>query len=298
MKIRLTDALFALPQYLLPHHLLSRFMGLLTRSQNRFWKNLFIKWFVWHYRVDLSEAEQLDPGAYPSFNRFFTRALKSGVRPMPEDPAVIVSPADGVVSQFGAITDGEIIQAKGKTYGVAELLGGNVRQAEAFRGGRFATIYLSPRDYHRLHMPIAGRLEAMVHVPGRLFSVNAATTAVIPNLFARNERVIAFFETEAGPMALVLIGALFVASIETVWHGVVTPPKGQRIRTWRYQDGAPLLQRGEELGRFNMGSTIIVLFGEQRIEWGDHLSSGAAIRMGQPIGVMNAPVFSASTKHG
>ena len=290
MKIRFTDTLFALPQYLLPHHLLSRSMGLLTRSRNRFWKNLLIKWFVWHYGVDLGEAEQPDLTAYPSFNRFLTRALHSGVRPRPEDPAAIVSPADGVVSQFGVITDGEIIQAKGKTYGVTELLGGDALQAEAFHGGRFATVYLSPRDYHRLHMPIAGRLEAMVHVPGRLFSVNSATTAVIPNLFARNERVVAFFETEAGPMALVLVGALFVASIETLWHGVVTPPMGRRIRTWRYQDDAPLLQCGEEMGRFNMGSTVIVLFGEQSIEWGGHLSSGAAIRMGQPIGVMNAPV--------
>lgn len=290
MKHRLTDALFALPQYLLPHHLLSRSMGVLTRWRNRLWKNAFIKWFVWNYRVDMSEAEQADPSAYPSFNQFFIRALRDGVRPMPDDPAAIVSPADGVISQCGAITDGEIIQAKGNTYGVAELLGGDARQAEAFRGGRFATVYLSPRDYHRLHMPIAGRLEAMVHVPGRLFSVNAATTAVIPNLFAGNERVIAFFETEAGPMALVLVGALCVASIETVWHGVVTPPKGQRIRTWRYQDDAPSLQRGEEIGRFNMGSTVIVLFGEQRIEWSDHQSPGTAIRMGQPIGVKKAPV--------
>ncbi len=289
MKIRFTDALFALPQYLLPQHLLSRSMGLLTRSQNRLWKNLFIKWFVWHYRVDMSEAEQPDPIAYPSFNRFFTRALKGGVRPMPDDPAAIVSPADGMVSQIGELTDGEIIQAKGKTYGVAELLGGDARQAEAFRGGRFATVYLSPRDYHRLHMPIAGRLEAMVHVPGRLFSVNAATAAVIPNLFARNERVIAFFETEAGPMALVLVGALCVASIETVWHGVVTPPKGRRIRTWRYRGDAPSLQRGEEMGRFNMGSTVIVLFGEQRIEWSDQLAPGAAIRIGRAIGTIKAP---------
>jgi phosphatidylserine decarboxylase len=286
MKIRFTDALFALPQYLLPHHLLSRCMGLLTRSQNRLWKNLMIQWFVWHYRVDMSEAEQPEPTAYPNFNQFFTRALKRGARPMPKDPTAIVSPADGVVSQFGTITDGEIIQAKGKSYGVVELLGGDAQQAEPFRGGRFATVYLSPRDYHRLHMPIVGRLEAMVHVPGRLFSVNAATTAVIPNLFARNERVIASFETEAGPMALVLVGALFVASIETVWRGVVTPPQGQRIRTWRYQGDAPLLQRGEEMGRFNMGSTVIVLFGEQSIEWGGHLSPGTAIRMGQPIGVM------------
>jgi len=287
MKICLTEALFALPQYLLPHHLLSRTMGVLTRSSNRLWKNAFIKWFVWHYRVDMSEAEQADPTAYRNFNRFFTRALKGGVRPLSENPAAIVSPADGVVSQRGAITDGAIIQAKGKSYGVADLLGGNARQAEAFRGGRFATVYLSPRDYHRLHMPLAGRLEAMVHVPGRLFSVNAATTAVIPNLFARNERVIVFFETDAGPMALVLVGALFVASIETVWHGVVTPPKGRRIRTWRYQDDAPALQRGEEMGRFNMGSTVIVLFGEQGVEWSDQLAAGAAIKMGQPIGVMN-----------
>jgi phosphatidylserine decarboxylase len=282
----LADLLFALPQYALPHHPLSRLMGYATHSRNRLWKNLFIHWFVHHYRVGMDEAEQADAVAYSCFNDFFTRALKPAVRPLSSEPGTLLSPADGTVSQIGRIDGEAIIQAKGKRFGVTALLGGDQREAERFRGGRFATIYLSPRDYHRVHMPMAGRLRTMTHVPGRLFSVNAATTASVPQLFARNERVIALFETEAGPMALVLVGALFVASIETVWHGVVTPPAGRRIRTWRYEDTAPLLQRGEEMGRFNMGSTVIVLFPDYGVEWSRGLFPGGAIRMGETIGTV------------
>lgn len=283
MNLRLLDALFALPQYALPHHPLSRLMGLLTHWENTHWKNLFIRWFAWHYQVDLSEAEPDEIKAFRSFNQFFTRSLKAGVRPLPADPKTIVSPADGVISQLGTLRNDQLLQAKGRSYRLADLLGGDPEQAKPFLNGRFATVYLSPRDYHRLHMPLAGTLTAMTYVPGRLFSVNRATTAIIPNLFARNERVIAHFATDIGPMAVVLVGALLVASIETTWHGVITPPHGHGIRTWRYRDAPVRLERGEELGRFNMGSTVILLFGEGAVHWNTRLGAGTAVQMGQSM---------------
>jgi phosphatidylserine decarboxylase len=273
-----------LPQYYLPHHPLSRLMGLVLQSRIKFLKNRLINWAIEHYGINMQEAQERDIDAYASFNDFFTRALNPELRPITTVSGAVASPADGVVSQAGDIAEKSIIQAKGKNYSVLELLGGDRDRARPFKNGKFATIYLSPKDYHRLHMPLAGDLREMVHIPGSLFSVNAATAEVVPNLFARNERVAAIFDTEAGPMALVLVGAIFVASIETVWHGVVTPPTGKSIYSWTYEKQPVQLQRGAEMGRFNMGSTVIVLFGKDAVQWESGLAAGKKIKMGQLIG--------------
>ena len=236
----------------------------------------------------MSEAANPDLNAYPSFNDFFTRALKPGVRPLDQARNSITSPADGVVSQAGAIVDGEIFQAKGKSFSAIDLLGGDAERAQPFHDGLFTTIYLSPKDYHRLHMPLGGLLTEMVHIPGRLFSVNQATTENVPGLFARNERVACLFDTPAGPMALVLVGAIFVSSIETTWHGVVTPPTIETVRNWRYSSNSETpvaeFEKGQEMGRFNMGSTIIVLFGKDAVEWQADFIAGKAVNMGEAIG--------------
>lgn len=284
MKNDLFKALFSFLQYPIPHHALSRLMHRLARCENTVWKNALIKTIVRIYGVDLSEAVESNPEAYPSFNAFFTRTLKPEARPRCLDLGGLQCPADGAISQIGDIQDGRIIQAKGKQFTVAELLGGDRDRASAFDGGKFATIYLSPRDYHRLHMPLKGRLREMIHVPGRLFSVNAATVETVPRLFARNERVAALFDTEAGPMALVLVGAIFVASIETVWQGEVTPPSSAEVRVWSYSGEVPELEQGMEMGRFNMGSTIIVLFGEGAVAWEAGLQAGDGVKLGQRLG--------------
>jgi len=231
----------------------------------------------------MAEAAEADIHAYASFNHFFTRALKSGARPIAPATNAVVCPADGVVSQAGKITDGRIFQAKGKHFTATELLGGDANRAEAFNNGIYTTIYLSPKDYHRLHMPLTGTLKEMLHIPGRLFSVNAATTDSVPGLFARNERVACIFETEAGPMALILVGAIFVSSIETTWHGIVTPPTISAVRSWLYENNAPTLQKGEEMGRFNMGSTIIVLFSNEAVHWLADFTAGKNVKMGEII---------------
>ena len=277
------DSLTTLPQYILPHHPLSRMMRILTHSENQTWKNFFIRQIIRHYQVNMDEANESSIDAYPSFNHFFTRALKPDARPVSDLPNAIVCPADGSVSQAGNIRGGEIIQAKGKSYTTVELLGGDRQTAEPFNEGQFATIYLAPKDYHRLHMPIDGTLTEMIHIPGRLFSVNGATANSVPRLFARNERVACLFETEIGPMALVLVGAIFVASIETVWHGEITPPTASEVQQWQYPDNPPFLKRGEEMGRFNMGSTIIVLFTKDKISWQNDFVSGKNVQLGQSI---------------
>jgi phosphatidylserine decarboxylase precursor len=273
-----------LPQYALPHHALSTLMSKLTHCTNPTWKNAFIKTIISLYGVNMAEAKFQELAHYPNFNAFFTRELKDGARPIAAEADAIACPADGAVSQAGPIANGRIFQAKGHDYSALELLGGDAERAKAFENGSFATIYLSPRDYHRLHMPLKGTLKEMVHVPGRLFSVNAATVEGVPNLFARNERVVSLFDTEAGPMALVLVGAIFVSSVETVWHGVVTPPTIGEPRTWRYQENAPVLEKGAEMGRFNMGSTIIVLFGKDKTAWDADLVAGKLVKLGEHIG--------------
>ncbi len=278
------EYLTTLPQYILPHHPLSRLMGILTHSKNKAWKNFFINQIIRQYHVNMDEAAEQNIDNFACFNDFFTRELKFGIRPIADLPGNIACPADGSISQCGEINTGSIIQAKGKSYTVLDLLGGDSTQAAAFENGNFATIYLSPKDYHRLHMPIAGTLRKMIHIPGRLFSVNGATANSVPDLFARNERVVAIFDTEVGPMALVLVGAIFVASIEMVWHGEVTPPTSSAIQTWNYSDNAPSLARGAEMGRFNMGSTIIVLFGKDKIAWSENLQTDKTVKLGQLIG--------------
>ncbi|MGZ8201519.1 MAG: archaetidylserine decarboxylase [Methylosarcina sp.] len=282
--MNLKEALTTLPQYALPHHRLSGLMSRLTHCENKAWKNLFIKQIIRHYGVNMDEASEQDINAYKSFNHFFTRELKPGIRPLTDAKNAIACPADGSVSQAGRITGGDIFQAKGKSFTATSLLGGCPERAGPFEDGVFATIYLSPKDYHRLHMPLTGTLREMVHIPGRLFSVNAATANTVPGLFARNERVAAIFDTEAGPMALVLVGAIFVSSVETVWHGVVTPPTVKSIQTWQYNANAPTLKIGEEMGRFNMGSTIIVLFGRDKAQWLEDIKAERAVRQGEMIG--------------
>jgi phosphatidylserine decarboxylase len=283
------ETLKTLPQYMLPHHALSQLMSKFTHSKNKCWKNLMIRQIIKHYGVNMSEALQQDINAFASFNDFFTRELQPAARPLTREPNAIASPADGVVSQAGAITAGEIFQAKGKTFNVVDLLGGDVQRAAPFQNGVFSTIYLSPKDYHRLHIPLTGTLKEMLHVPGRLFSVNGATTNSVPRLFARNERVVAIFDTEVGEMALVLVGAIFVSSIETVWHGVVTPPTRKTVRHWRYDENAPRLAMGEEMGRFNMGSTIIVLFANNAVQWLHDVQAGKEVKVGERIGQYAMP---------
>lgn len=280
----LGDRVRAAAQWPLPQHALSRLALRVTHSRRRWLKSLLIRRLVAAYEVDLSQAAEPDPAAYGSFNDFFTRRLAPGARPLPEDAAAIASPVDGVVSQAGTIRDGRVFQAKGRDFSVDELLGGAPQRALPFRGGSFATLYLSPRDYHRIHMPVDGRLVETVHVPGRLFSVDASTTRAVRRLFARNERVAALFDTAAGPLAVVMVGALFVSGIETVWQGLITPPTGRWVRSWDHRDDGPGFERGDEIGRFNMGSTVILLFGPGRVAWAPELAPDATLRMGQEIG--------------
>lgn len=283
------DRFKALLQYPLPQHALSRGIHWLTRRESPRWLIRLVMWlFVRGFKVNMAEAAEPALRSYTSFNAFFTRRLHPEARPLDGDEAVIVSPVDGTVSQVGIITDGRIFQAKGQDFSVLELLGDDIQRAAAFTGGQFATIYLAPRDYHRIHMPLDGALREMVHVPGRLFSVNPATTRAVPRLFARNERVAALFDTAHGPMAIVMVGALFVGSIATVWAGEVTPPAGKKIRIWRHgardAQGEVELAKGEELGRFNMGSTVILLYGKGRMRWENLMRADAALQLGQRIG--------------
>ena len=227
------DWLKSWPLAVLPHHLLSRMVRSATRWRVRWWKNLLIGWFIRHFNVDMSEAAEPSPADYPDFNSFFTRSLKPGARPQPEQPGAITSPVDGRISQIGDITDGRLIQAKGRNFSLVELLGGDEHRAAAFQEGGFATLYLSPRDYHRIHMPCDARLVETAYIPGRLFSVAPHTTRTIPGLFTRNERLATLFETPAGPIAMVLVGAIFVACMETVWEGVIQPA-GTTIRVRSY----------------------------------------------------------------
>jgi len=281
------DRLFALLLHLLPHHLLSKGMYWLARWEWRPFKDAMIRGFIRLYRVDVSEASEPDAGAYPCFNAFFTRALRPAARPFAVDDYTLACPADGSISQIGAIEAGRIFQAKGHRFSVRELLGGDAALAAAFEAGAFVTVYLSPRDYHRVHMPLAGRLTEMTHVPGRLFSVSPSTTRTIPRLFSRNERIVSLFDTPAGPMALVMVGAIFVASMDTVWAGPVTPAS-RRSTHWHYVETPPeesvALDRGEEMGRFNMGSTVILLFPKGGIEWRESLGPGRSVRMGEALG--------------
>jgi phosphatidylserine decarboxylase len=287
---RVTDWLKSWPLALLPHHALSRLVRSATRWRVRWWKNLLIQLFIRHFRVDMSDAVHAEADAYPHFNSFFTRALRDGVRPQPDTPAAIACPVDGAISELGAISGDRLLQAKGRHYSLIDLLGGNREQADAFRDGLFCTLYLSPRDYHRIHMPVDGSLRETTYIPGRLFSVAPHTTRAISGLFTRNERLVTVFDSEAGPVAVILVGAIFVACTETVWGGVAQPT-GRGIEARRFgpdSDTAVSLRRGEELGRFNMGSTVILLFPPGRAQWLPELQAGQAVRLGQTLGYLGS----------
>ena len=275
-----SDYLKVLPQYILPHHALSGIMHRLTRIRIKWLKNLAIKTIVKKFNVDLSIAEREQIADYVSFNDFFTRALKPGARSIETG---IVSPVDGTVSQSKAIDSDRIFQAKGHDYSLLTLLGGDEKLAAEFDQGDFSTIYLSPRDYHRIHAPVQGTLRQMIHVPGRLFSVSPATTRRVAGLFARNERVVCIFDTDVGPVAVVMVGAIFVGSIETVWAGEVTPPTQSSIQRWDYSGKEMHFEAGQEIGRFNMGSTVILVFGENAISGLTQLQPEQSLIMGQTI---------------
>lgn len=280
------DGLRVALRHVAPTGLLTRLAHRAGRLRARPVKDWMIRWFVARYGVDMSEAVEPDLRAYEHFNAFFTRALRAGTRPLAGGGETVLCPADGGISAIGAIDAGTLLQAKGRRYSLAALLGGDRARAALFEGGRFVTVYLSPRDYHRVHMPVDGRLREMIYVPGRLFSVDFASTRRVRDLFARNERVVSLFDSPLGPMALVLVGAMNVAGIETVWSGPVTPPHGGAMRSWRYDDDtrAVRLARGQEMGRFNTGSTVIVLFADGRIRWRNDLSEGDVVRMGESLG--------------
>ena len=270
-------------QYLLPHRLLSRGAYALARSRTAFVKNTLIDQVVKRFGVNLAEAADPNPRNYPHFNAFFTRALKAGARQAPADPRRLAHPADGKVSQAGRIEGGRIFQAKGQDYTAAELLG-DAEYATAFDDGHFVNVYLSPRDYHRVHMPLAGTLRETVHVPGRLFSVAPFTVAAVPRLFARNERLVCHFDGEHGPFAVVLVGAMLVSSVETVWSGLEIPPYARAVTRKSWMGKGIRLERGAELGRFNMGSTVILLFPPGRVAWAPDAAGGAKVRVRSRLG--------------
>jgi len=278
----LAEWLFVSLQYLLPQHSLSRIVHWLMRVQTPVVKNLLIRWFVGQYKVELGEARRRRTDDYVSFNDFFTRALAEEARPVAFGAHNLVSPVDGKVSELGDIDGQRILQAKGSSYTVTQLLGGDEDLARQFHGGEFATLYLAPSNYHRIHMPLSGKLKSMTYIPGKLFSVNEATVRGVPGLFARNERVVCTFDTEHGPMVMVLVGALFVGSIETVWAGEITPGGATALTHSDYRNEKPVrLVQGEEMGRFNMGSTVILLMPRGRCHWREKLAAGTLIRMGQ-----------------
>ncbi len=292
----ITDKIKAWPQYLLPHFLITDLMYFLTHSKLKVWKNMLIPWFARHYRVDMSLAVNEDLRSYENFNQFFVRPLKPEKRPICSEADSIVSPVDGTVSQAGTINTEAVFQAKGHEYSLTELLGNQQNWVDKFLNGSFATIYLSPKDYHRIHMPFDGVLRQMTYVPGRLFSVSPSTTREIPRLFARNERVVCFFDTTLGPMAVILVGAMIVGSMETVWHGIITPPHGKRLNHWYYTEDTTAssttktieLAKGEELGRFNMGSTVILLFPENSIQWTADTEADNSVQLGLKIATRSA----------
>lgn len=273
--------LAVLPQYLFPKQALTSFAGWVAGKERGAVTTWIIRRFVAKYGVDMSEALDSDIGSYRTFNEFFTRALKPGARPIAD--ADLVSPVDGAISQFGDIDGDQVFQAKGHGYSTVALLGGDATVASRFSHGSFATLYLSPKDYHRVHMPCEGRLLRMIYVPGELFSVNPTTARGVPGLFARNERVVCLFEAERGPFAMVLVGATIVGSMSTVWHGVVNPPRGGGLRQWDYTDQQIVLGQGDEMGRFLLGSTVVMLFPAPTLAFNETWSPGRPIRLGEPM---------------
>ena len=278
----MSDRLAVLPQYLLPKQALTALAGKFAGAEAGSLTTGFIRWFAGRYGVDMNEAAEPDITTYKTFNAFFTRALKDGARPFAD--ADFLCPVDGAISQFGAIERDQIFQAKGHRYSTTALVGGDRELASRFENGSFATLYLSPRDYHRIHMPCEGRLTRMIHVPGALFSVNPTTARGVPGLFARNERVVCVFDTAQGPFVLTLVGATIVGSMATVWHGVVNPPRPGVLREWRYDDQNIVLKKGEEMGRFLLGSTVVMLFPKDTLAFNPDWAPARAIRMGEAMG--------------
>lgn len=280
------DKLFVMSQYLTPQLALSRLAGKLADNDRApALKNRVIKWFIGRYGVNMNEALEPDPSAYASFNDFFTRALKPGIRPVDPATDVLVSPVDGAISQLGQVSNDRVFQAKGQSFSLSELLGGSEQLTSEFAAGEFATIYLSPKDYHRIHMPLAGTLRETIYIPGKLFSVNPVTAENVPNLFARNERVATIFDTDFGPMALVLVGAMVVGSVETTWAGIVAPGTGDITRTRHDQESAPVtFDKGQEMGRFRLGSTVVLVMPKGSVAWNDNMIAGTTVKMGQAFG--------------
>lgn len=272
-----------LPQYVMPKQAMTNFAGRVAGHRGGSMTTGLIRWFVGKYGVDMSEAANPDIASYPSFNEFFTRALRDGVRPLAQ--ADYVCPVDGAISQFGDIDDHQIFQAKGHKFTTAELVGGDQTLAAHFQHGHFANVYLSPKDYHRIHMPCDGRLTRMIYVPGKLFSVNPTTARGVPGLFARNERVVCVFDSdEFGPFVMTLVGATIVGSMATVWHGVVNPPRMARICDWQYEPGQVTLKKGDEMGRFLLGSTVVMLFQKDAIRFNPAWAPEGKVRLGDVMG--------------
>ena len=282
MAAHVSDRLAVLPQYLLPKQALTALAGKFATARAGGLTTGVIRWFVGRYGVDMSEAANPDIASYPSFNEFFTRPLKPGARPLA--PADFICPVDGAISQFGAIQRDQIFQAKGHSYSTTALVGGDAGLAGQFADGSFATLYLSPKDYHRIHMPCDGRLLRMIHVPGALFSVNPTTARGVPGLFARNERVVCVFDSAYGPFVLVLVGATIVGSMATVWHGIVNPPRPGRLREWHYGDKELRYRQGEEMGRFLLGSTVVMLFPRGAMKFDTGWAPQRPIRLGERMG--------------
>jgi phosphatidylserine decarboxylase len=274
-------SLFVTSQYIMPKLLMTQFMGKLAGMQGGAQTHAVIRWFIKRYGVNMAEAANPDVTSYASFNEFFTRPLRPGARPLAD--AEFVCPVDGAISQFGAIEQDQIFQAKGHSYSTTALVGGDAQLAALFENGHFATIYLSPKDYHRIHMPCAGQLQRMIYVPGDLFSVNPATAQGVPGLFARNERVVCVFDTEYGPLVNVLVGATIVGSMATVWHGVVNPPRPGKIVQWRYGDKNISLAKGAEMGRFLLGSTVVMLWPKNTLRFNSSWTPAGAVRMGEAM---------------
>ena len=280
--VSLWDKLVTLPQYIIPQHVFSLVMYRATRCEVVWFKNLIISTIIKQYKVNMAEAAEMNLDYYSSFNTFFTRLLRNDVRPISESD--IVSPVDGVVSQVGPVTSGQIVQAKGQEYSVLALLGGDDALTSEFVGGQFATIYLSPKDYHRIHMPATGILRKMRYIPGKLFSVSPRTARAVPDLFARNERVAVTFDTDFGPIVMVLVGAIFVGSMETIWAGQITPNYGKVIQQWTYDgEQAITIEKGQEMGRFNMGSTVVMLVGKDVALFNEQVEVEATIQLGNAM---------------
>lgn len=277
-----SDRLAVWPQHLMPKQALTTFAGWVAGSHWGSATTAIINWFVKRYQVNMTEAANPDTASYKTFNEFFTRALRGDARPLAAAPWV--SPVDGAISQCGPIVGDQVFQAKGHSYSTQALVGGDAALAQSFNNGEFATLYLSPRDYHRIHMPCAGDLTRMIHVPGDLFSVNPSTARAVPGLFARNERVVCVFESAHGPFVLVLVGATIVGSMATVWHGVVNPPRPGRVREWTYDAGSISLAQGEEMGRFLLGSTVVMLFPKGVMQFNADWTAKRPIVMGQAMG--------------